>query len=61
MSVAGHESETVLTGAGGSFLLPAHSAAGEEVRLLVEETGFQPTDQLHPAGDTAAVIILDRK
>jgi hypothetical protein len=61
VSVIGYESEAVVTGPGGNFILPAHSAEGEEVELHAEKTGFRPVNQLHPAGDTPATIVLDRK
>src|SRR5262249_48484706 len=61
VSVVGYDAEGSLTGPSGSFTLPAHCAAGEQVRLHVEKLGYRPVDQLHPAGDAPVTIVLDRK
>ncbi len=61
VGVIGYESEAVVTGPGGNFILPAHSAEGEEVQLHAQRTGFQPVNLLHLAGDAAATIVLDHR
>jgi hypothetical protein len=61
VSVVGHGSEGITTGADGSFELAAHAAIGEEVRLHVEKDGFLPKDQYHPAGDEAVTVVIQRQ
>ncbi|MDA2937606.1 carboxypeptidase-like regulatory domain-containing protein [Acidobacteria bacterium AH-259-A15] len=61
VSVVGYEEETITTQADGNFVLPAHAAIGQEVRLHVEKKGYLPIDQYHPAGKKAATIVLERK
>lgn len=61
VGVIGYESEAVVTGPGGNFILPAHAAEGEEVELHAEKGGFRAVNQLHPAGEAPATIVLDRK
>lgn len=58
--VVGYESETLITNEGGNFELPAHAAAGEQVLLHAEKTGYRPARQYHPAGDEPAELILER-
>ncbi|MBM3725948.1 MAG: hypothetical protein FJW40_11055 [Acidobacteria bacterium] len=58
VSVVGHGSEAVTTGAAGDFVLPAHAADGQQVQLHVEWRGKAVT-QYHPAGDFAATIQLN--
>ncbi len=54
------QGEAAVTGADGGFSLPAHAAAGQVVQLRVEKAGYTPVLQGHPAGSTAAVVIIDR-
>jgi hypothetical protein len=61
VSVIGYGEEAVTTSTDGSFVLPAHAAIGQSVRLHVEKEGYVPVDQYHPAGDEPAVIILEKK
>jgi len=61
VSVVGYEGEAVPTKADGNFVLPAHAAMNQEVRLHVEKTGYAPTDQYHPAGDEPMTLILERR
>jgi hypothetical protein len=61
VSVAGYESDTVVTDNGGNFELPAHAARDQKVLLHVEAKGYAGVTQWHPAGDEPATIILDRK
>jgi hypothetical protein len=61
VSVAGYENEAVVTQDGGSFVLPAHAAADQQVLLHAEKKGFGATQQWHPAGDFPATITLDRR
>ncbi len=51
---------SVTTDAQGFFSLPANAAEGEEVRLRVLRSGYEPIEQDHPAGVDAAYIILRR-
>jgi tetratricopeptide (TPR) repeat protein len=61
VSVVGYESEAVITQAGGNFDLPAHAANGQSVQLHAEKDRYSAVDQLHPAGDTPATLILTLK
>ena len=61
VSVVGFESETVVTRAGGNFLLPAHAANGQQAQLHAEKAGYAAVNQWHPAGDEPATLVLDRK
>ena len=59
VTIVGH-SEVAVTDANGGFTLPSHAANGQMVQLRVEKEGYNPVLQGHPAGDTAAVIVIDR-
>lgn len=61
VSILGYGQEAVKTGEGGSFVLAAHAADGQQVQLHVEMAGFKPVNQWHPAGGVPAVIYLDRR
>lgn len=61
VSVVGYESEAVITQEGGSFVLPAHAAADQQVLLHAEKKGYTPTQQWHPAGDFPATLTLERR
>ena len=61
VSVLGYGDEAVTTTEDGTFILDAHAALREEVRLHVEHPDFRPTDQYHPAGDTPATIQLRKR
>uniref|UniRef100_Q01P11 SEFIR domain protein n=1 Tax=Solibacter usitatus (strain Ellin6076) TaxID=234267 RepID=Q01P11_SOLUE len=59
VTIAG-QSDAAVTDANGGFTLPAHAANGQVVQLRVEKQGYRPVLQGHPAGDTAAFIVIDR-
>ncbi len=61
VSIVGYESEQVVTGEGGGFVLPAHAASSQNVLLHVEASGYEGLTQWHPAGDQPATIMLARK
>jgi hypothetical protein len=60
VSVVGHEGETVTTGAGGQFVLPAHAADGQQVQLHAEKPGYKGITQGHMAGSFPATLTLER-
>ena len=60
VSVVGHEGETVTTGAGGQFVLPAHAADGQNVLLYAEKTGYKGITQNHMAGSFPVTLTLER-
>jgi hypothetical protein len=61
VTVAGYESEGVVTQAGGNFVLPAHAARDQNVLLHAEAKGYAGATQYQQAGDRPATIVLDRK
>jgi len=61
VSVAGYDSEAVVTAEGGSFELPAHAAEGQQVYLHAQKAGFEGTSLWHPAGNSPAEIELSRR
>jgi hypothetical protein len=58
VSVAGRNTDAVITVEGGSFDIPAHAAEGQQVYLHAEKDGFVGTDLWHPAGGTPVRIEL---
>src|SRR5215475_7965077 len=50
VSVAGYGDEAVITKEGGNFELPAHAAAGQQILLYAELTGYRPARQHFSAG-----------
>jgi hypothetical protein len=56
--VAGYGDESVITKEGGNFELPAHAAAGQEVRLRAEKPGYGVADLYKSAGDDAVTLQL---
>jgi hypothetical protein len=44
VSVVGYEADAVITKDGGNFELPAHAAAGQDVRLHAEKRGYGVAD-----------------
>jgi hypothetical protein len=44
VSVVGYEADAVITKEGGNFELPAHAAAGQDVRLHAEKRGYGVAD-----------------
>jgi hypothetical protein len=60
VSVVGHEEETVTTGAGGQFVLPAHAADNQQVQLHAEKAGYKGITQSHQAGSFPATLTLER-
>ncbi len=60
VSILGSASSAT-TNAQGFFSLPANAAVEEDVRLRISKTGFETRDQYHPAGDSSAYIVLQRK
>jgi hypothetical protein len=61
VSIIGHEAEAVLTGPSSEFILKAHAATGQMVRLRAEKKGFLPMEQDHPAGSGLATVVLERQ
>jgi hypothetical protein len=59
--VVGYDSEAVVTGAGGSFSLPAHAANGQIVRVHVQKNGYAAANEDCPAGDSPATIVMTKK
>jgi hypothetical protein len=59
--VVGHEGERVQTGAAGEFVLAAHAARGEMIRLRAEKTNFASEELVHVAGGEPATVILHTK
>jgi serine/threonine-protein kinase len=57
----GSSPESVLTGAAGNFLLPAHAAIKEPVLVRVEKEGFRWAELWHQAGEDPATIVLERR
>jgi hypothetical protein len=60
VSVVGYK-ETVQTSDTGEFILPAHAADGEFVRLHIEKPHYEAINQDHLAGDHPVTITLKRK
>jgi hypothetical protein len=58
VSVVGHEAERVRTGPGGGFVLPAHAARGQMIKLHVEAAGYPVYEGLQQAGDEGISIQL---
>jgi hypothetical protein len=61
VSVVGYGDERVTTSAEGNFVLRAHVADGQTVRLHAEARDYQPLDQDQPAGASPAVLVLHGK
>ncbi len=61
VSVIGYETEAVVTGTGGNFVLAAHAASGQQVQLHVEKPGYAAVNQWHPAGDEPVTLVLERR
>jgi hypothetical protein len=51
---------TLITKEGGNFELPAHAALNQQVLLHAQKNGYQAAKLWHPAGDTPAVLVLER-
>jgi len=60
VSVAGYGDEAVITKEGGNFELPAHAAAGQQILLYAELTGYRPARQHFSAGDDPVELILEK-
>ena len=58
--VVGYEAEAVITKEGGNFELSAHAAMNQQVLLHAEKKGLKAAKLWHPAGDTPAVLVLER-
>ncbi|HKQ04412.1 MAG TPA: hypothetical protein VJ464_04735 [Blastocatellia bacterium] len=58
--VVGHEAEAVVTKEGGNFDLPSHAAVDQQVSIHAEKAGYRGVSQWHPAGDTPAILTLER-
>ena len=56
--VVGHEAERVQTDAGGGFVLAAHAAPGQMVKLHAEAKGYPVYEGLQQAGDTSISVQL---
>lgn len=61
VEVAGYENEAIITGAGGSFSLPAHAGNGQMVRLHAQKNGYVAANEYFPAGDSPATIVMTKK
>lgn len=60
--IEGYLTEKVITSNDGLFDLPAHAAPYEHVHLFVEKSGYQPWNDIIPAGGSSlAKIILMKK
>ena len=59
VSVVGYGADVVTTGEHGGFVLPAHTAIGQRIRLHIEAKGYKAKDQYHYAGDTPVTIVLE--
>jgi hypothetical protein len=57
--VVGYQAEFVLTKDGGNFELAAHAALNQQVMLHAEKARYS-VNLWHPAGDTPAVLVLER-
>jgi hypothetical protein len=58
--VVGHEAEAMITKEGGNFDLPAHATTDQQVSIHAEKQGYKGVSQWHPAGDSPAILILER-
>lgn len=58
--VIGYEPDAMITREGGNFELPAHAAIGQQVLLHAEKVGYRPVNLWHPAGDTPAILVLEK-
>jgi hypothetical protein len=61
VSVVGYPGETFITKEDGQFVLPAHKATGQQVKIHIEADGFNPYNFHHPAGNFPGVFRLQRK
>jgi hypothetical protein len=61
VSILGYEAEAVVTRPDGGFVLPAHAADGQQVRLHVEAAKYKAVSQWHPAGEFSVEIRLVRE
>lgn len=59
VGVVGYEAEAQITHQGGNFVLPAHAANDQQVRLFAYKDGYEgATEESHPAGDSQVTIKL---
>ena len=58
VSVVGHEEERVQTGAGGGFVLPAHAATGQMIKVHAEASRYPVCEAWEQAGDSSVSIEL---
>lgn len=58
--VVGHDTEAVITKEGGNFDLPAHAAVNQQVSIHAEKAGYKGVNQWQPAGDSPAILILEK-
>ena len=61
VSVIGYGSEAVQTDSNGGFVLAGHVAAGQQVQLHIEKTGYVAITQWVPAGDSSTQLVIERK
>ena len=61
VSVMGFDGEAVTTGAGGEFVLSAHAADGQQVRLRINKQGYELLEQFQMAGSFPARLRLQRQ
>jgi hypothetical protein len=60
VSVVGYEAEAVITKEGGNFELPAHAAAGQEIRLHAEKRGYRVADLYRLVSNDPVILLLER-
>jgi hypothetical protein len=58
VTVVGYGAEGTMTKADGGFVLPAHVANGQTVRLHAEKPGYTTINQDQPTGGIPATLIL---
>lgn len=59
VGVIGYESESVVTGTDGNFVLAAHAAEGQQTEIYVHKSGYNPVTQWCEAGGLPITIVLE--
>ncbi len=60
VAVVPYDKERVTTRAGGAFVLPAHAADGQLVRLRVEAGGYRSVEEEVLAGEIPVTVLLEK-
>jgi hypothetical protein len=60
VSVVGYEADAVITKEGGNFELPAHAAAGQDVRLYAEKRGYGVADLYQRVSGDPVILQLKK-